>query len=270
MKIEKLINPLHLEDLKNEMHSSIFSVDDAYTLFILRLPVIDVNLQASSFGFVFTDKKSFYYDKERQEFVALKHRFDAPHEFIDAFTDKLLVFFETFREKIIRMEEILYSDNEEKNFMNQWLGLKRDILRIERILIKSSETLLALMKHYENDLSFPKDHYADLHEHIDRVMRSATVQLSKLDYVYSFYNARTSEKMNKMIYILTIISAVFLPLNLVVGFFGMNTSGLPFSKGEDGTVSAVVMMAFLLIVSLGFGYVYKRSQKENQGSFFDT
>jgi magnesium transporter len=149
--------------------------------------------------------------------------------------------------------------------MNQWLGLKRDILRIERILIKSSETSLELIKQYTNQPSFPKDHYADLHEHLDRVMRSATVQLSKLDYLYSFYNARTSEKMNKMVYILTIISAVFLPLNLVVGFFGMNTSGLPFAKGENGTLNAVFMMGVLLVISLFFGYIYKKMEKEKDG-----
>ena len=265
MQIQTLINPLHLEDLKNEMHSSIFTVSDAYDLFILRLPIVDGGLQGRSFGFVFTKQSSFYYDKEKQTFIDFGDRFEGLHEFIDSWIDTLLVFFETYRENIVKMEEMLYGDSEPKNFMNQWLGLKRDILRIERILIKSSETSLELIKQYTNQPSFPKDHYADLHEHLDRVMRSATVQLSKLDYLYSFYNARTSEKMNKMVYILTIISAVFLPLNLVVGFFGMNTSGLPFAKGENGTLNAVFMMGVLLVISLFFGYIYKKIEKDKDG-----
>ena len=54
--------------------------------------------------------------------------------------------------------------------------------------------------------------------------------------------------MNKMIYILTIISAVFLPLNLLVGFFGMNTSGLPFTTPEvNGTLNVIFLMFILVL-----------------------
>jgi len=80
-------------------------------------------------------------------------------------------------------------------------------------------------------------------------MRSATLQLSKLDYLHSFYNAKSNEKMNRILYILTIISAVFLPLNLVVGFFGMNTSGLPFTQVPLGTFYAVSIMISLFIIT---------------------
>ena len=50
-------------------------------------------------------------------------------------------------------------------------------------------------------------------------------------------------------FILTIISAIFLPLNLVVGFFGMNTSGLPFTEGNNGTLSVIVTLGLLTIVT---------------------
>ncbi len=55
--------------------------------------------------------------------------------------------------------------------------------------------------------------------------------------------------MNVMIYIFTIISAIFLPLSLMVGFFGMNTGGLSFTAGTNGSLNAVVLMSFLLIVT---------------------
>jgi magnesium transporter len=133
--------------------------------------------------------------------------------------------------------------------MTHWLGLKRDILRIERVMLRTAATLKEVMEHYEPLGVFPVDHYADLYEHSDRLVRSANHQLSKLDYIYNFHNARTNEKLNGLIYLLTAISAIFLPLNLVVGFFGMNTGGLPFAQHEDGTLNAALLMTTLLVLT---------------------
>jgi magnesium transporter len=121
-----------------------------------------------------------------------------------------------------------------------------------------------VISYYEEDEDFPVNSYADLHEHMDRTMRAATLQLAKLDYLYSFYNVRTKEKMNKMINMLTIIAAIFLPLNLVVGFFGMNTSGLPFADGTVGTLKAVTLMvSLMLLTSL---IIYKWRHKVEKSS----
>lgn len=66
-----------------------------------------------------------------------------------------------------------------------------------------------------------------------------------------------------MIYILTIISAVFLPLNLVVGFFGMNTSGLPFTDSEtNGTLNVVYLMSSLSLLTFVSALLwYKKTKK---------
>lgn len=39
-------------------------------------------------------------------------------------------------------------------------------------------------------------------------------------------SAIKNEKMNQSLYFLSILSAIFLPLNLIVGFFGINTNDL--------------------------------------------
>jgi len=71
--------------------------------------------------------------------------------------------------------------------------------------------------------------------------------VEKLDYLYEFYKTKQDEKMNHIMFILTIISAIFLPLTLVTGFFGMNTGGLPFVTDPNGTIKAVVLSLFLEI-----------------------
>ena len=247
--IASLINPLHLEDLRNPQHPSLFDENPGYDMLIVRLPVPGEPLRIDSVGFILTGTKSYLYDREQNSFTPLEGRFEGPHRIIDPLIDRLLHAFGTYQERVADMEERLYTDRTEADFMTRWLGLKRDILRIERVLIRTAPVLREVTERYEPAADFPVDHYADLFEHSDRILRSATHQLSKLDYIYNFYNMRTGEKMNRLIYLLTIISAIFLPLNLVVGFFGMNTGGLPFSQETRGTVYAVMLLLLLLLTT---------------------
>ncbi|MBD3800640.1 MAG: magnesium transporter [Campylobacterales bacterium] len=247
--ISVTINPLHLEDLRNERHSSLFDINPDYDMLIVRLPVLDEGVQILSIGFILTEAASYRFDREHNSFEALDSRFEGPHRIIDLIIDRLLKGFNGYLERVADMEERLYADRAESDFMTQWLGLKRDILRVERVLARTTTVLAEVTQHYKPLERFPVDHYADLHEHTDRLLRSAVHQLSKLDYIYNFHNARTNEKMNRLIYMLTIISATFLPLNLVVGFFGMNTGGLPFAENPTGTLNAVMLMVLLFLLT---------------------
>jgi len=257
--LERQIDKLHLEDLRNALHPSIFDENETYDLLIMRLPQItEGQLQVHSLGFVITQDKSYFYQRDEKRFRELDARFEGPCTMIDDMTDKLLKSFLRYQEMTADMEELLYADRAADNFMTEWLGLKRDILRIERVLLRASGVMKEVIEAYEEVEGFPINGYADLFEHMDRTMRSAVLHLSKLDYLYNFYSARTNEKMNRLIYLLTIISAVFLPLNLAVGFFGMNTSGLPFTEGSFGTLKALLLMASLIVATSLVVYLWRR------------
>ena len=256
--IASLINSLHLEDLRNDAHPSVFDVNPGYDLLIVRLPVIGQKLKVVSTGFILTENGSYLYDRATGRFEALQGRFDGPYRFVDPMIDTLLKAFTQCQDHIADMEDLLYLDRAGADFMTHWLGFKRDILRIERVLLRAAATFEDVIEHYEPQPGFPVDSYVDLHEHTDRMVRAASLQLSKLDYIYNFFNARTNEKMNRLIYLLTVISAIFLPLNLMVGFFGMNTSGLPFTGGSTGTVNVAMLMSALLLATSIILYLWHK------------
>ncbi len=257
--IEQQLDSLHLEDLRNGLHPSIFDENDDYNMLIIRLPVVKDVLDRSSLGFIITEEKSYFYNAIDNRFEAFPKRFDGPYRTIDTLLDKLLISFNAYEDRIGDMEESLYEDSAQKSFMTDWLELKRDILRIERVMSRTSTVLKDMIDYYESVEDFPMNHYVDIHEHCERIVRSAALQLSKLDYLYSFYNTRTNEKMNRLIFLLTIISAIFLPLNLVVGFFGMNTSGLPFTEGASGTLNAVFTMGSLMAITSLLVFLWRQS-----------
>ncbi len=262
-KLEQQIDTLHIEDLRNELHPSFFGENDGYEILIVRLPIINDALEVKSIGFITTTDKSYLYDKEKKIFEKLNDKFEGPYKILNKLLDKFLKSFRNYQDTVSDLEELMYDDKITDDFMKNWLNLKRDIVSIERLLLRSSLTIDELINFYEKEEEFPINSYIDLHEHMERTMRSAGLQLSKLDYLYNFYTARTNEKMNKMIFILTLLSAVFLPLNLLVGFFGMNTSGLPFVDGTSGTLSAVLVMGSFLLITSAVLYLWKgKTEKE--------
>lgn len=258
MDIVKLIDTFHLEDLRNPIHPSIFDENENYDMLIVRLPSLEEKLELISIGFIITSDNSFLYDRENDDFKELGSRFEKPYEILDTTIDKLLKSFEGYRDLIVDMEEALYLKRTKESFIKRWLELKRNIVKIERLLIHASSTMDKMITYHTDSKDFPINHYMDLHEHLERTQRLANLQLSKLDYLYNFHSAQTNERMNHLIYTLTIISAVFLPLNLVVGFFGMNTSGLAFTDGASGTNSVGIFMIFISMVTFGIIYFIKR------------
>ena len=54
--------------------------------------------------------------------------------------------------------------------------------------------------------------------------------------------ALTAEETNRHLYVLSILTTLFLPPTLVTGVFGMNTKGLPFTDNENAFLWASALM----------------------------
>jgi len=89
------------------------------------------------------------------------------------------------------------------------------------------------------------EHIARVAHHVRRLEQSteAAVQMH-----FSVQNNRTNEIMR----VLTVLTAVFLPLNLIAGIFGMNFEFLPFVDMPNGFWGAMVAMLLIAAGLTGF------------------
>lgn len=62
---------------------------------------------------------------------------------------------------------------------------------------------------------------------------------------------RLGEATNRNLYVLSIVTTVLLPINLITGIFGMNTGGLPWSHSADGFWWVMLGMTAAVVASLG-------------------
>lgn len=244
-----IIDRFHLLDLKNPTHPSMFVEEADYAMLILALPSNEKELKVDSSAFVFEGGHYYGFDKATHAFVDLESM-QKVYEILDTHTNTTMKRVAHIHESIDWMEEKLY-DNTRLHFMRYWLTHKKDLARIHRLLLLGADVMEDFIKRYHENEDFLVTHFRDIHEHLERTNRSTLLAMEKLNNLYNFYTSRNNEKMNRTIYLLTILSGIFLPLNLIVGYFGINTQGLPFAHLPNG--SFIVGSLMLLCMGLSIG-----------------
>jgi len=82
----------------------------------------------------------------------------------------------------------------------------------------------------------------DVLEHIERVLSHVRRLESSSETAVQMHFSAQSNRTNEIMRTLTVLTAIFLPLNLVTGFFGMNFEGLPLIHSALGFWLVVLVM----------------------------
>lgn len=259
--IRDKIDSFHLEDIKSEVHPSVFFKHENYDLFILRIPQIeDEKIIVLSKAFIITDESYYHYDKTQNVFIDLKD-IKGFYILLDKYIDSTLKIITTHFDKIETIEDQFYEGNSIKDFNQKWFLYKNNITRINRVLFKSVEVISDLISTYKKEEDYLERNFEDIQEHLQRAYRNSGLLLEKLDALYNFHITKNNEQMNQTVYILTLLSAIFLPLNLIVGFFGMNTTSLPFTVNNGGTYSVIVLLLVIGSITTLITYLLKNKYK---------
>ncbi len=92
----------------------------------------------------------------------------------------------------------------------------------------------------------------DVLEHIERVLAHVRRLEQSAEAAVQMHFSAQSNRANDIMRTLTVLTAVFMPLNLITGFFGMNFDGLPLIHSDTGAWIAMGMMVVIAAVLGGF------------------
>ncbi|MBQ0724002.1 MAG: zinc transporter ZntB [Cycloclasticus sp.] len=84
-------------------------------------------------------------------------------------------------------------------------------------------------------------------EDLDAIRDRATVTQEEL-------NSSLADKMNKTMYVLSIVAAIFLPLGLLTGLLGINVGGIP---GSENPWAFAVFCGMLVMIAVGQVWLFK-------------
>jgi magnesium transporter len=97
----------------------------------------------------------------------------------------------------------------------------------------------------------------DVLEHIERVLGHVRRLESSAETAVQMHFSALGNRTNDIMRTLTVLTAVFLPLNLITGIFGMNFDSLPLIHRSSGFWVAVTMM---LMVGIGLVALFWRKR----------
>ena len=166
-----------------------------------------------------------------------------------------------FRDEIARMAKALVEDSSSISAADL-TRLRQQVDTLVSLTENQSYSVAGLSSSDNKTLQDPhqKAYLQDLVSEADIAQRGIYRLESRLNDLNAYYQMASSDRVDKRLRMLTILSVITLPLGLIAGLLGMNVGGVPGLTNPNGFVAVVVSMMIITAVELWF---FKR------GGWFD-
>ncbi len=179
------------------------------------------------------------------------------HLIIDDVVDNYTPILDAMDEEVDSMEDEVFKKPSQR-CMVRILQLKKNILTIRRVAVYQREMLNRLSRGEFGLISRDEmAYYRNVYDHLVRMTDLAESYRDIVSGLLDAYLSVTSNNLNQVMKVLTIISTIFLPLSFITGFFGMNFRFLPGAEWEYGVAAAAV---FMIAVGVGMLWVFRRNK----------
>jgi magnesium transporter len=179
------------------------------------------------------------------------------HFIIDDIVDNYSPILDRLDDAIDSMEDEVFQKPTQTSMM-RILHLKRNIMTVRRVAVYQREMLSRLSRgEFELINRDEMIYYRNVYDHLVRMTDMADSYRDLVTSLLDAYLSVTSNKLNQVMKVLTIISTIFLPLSVITGFFGMNFTHLPIANWEYGVAVTTVFMG---VVAAGMLWVFKRNK----------
>ena len=283
-----VIDDFHLTDILNAQHPSFFDLTNDYEILIFRKLLTahatqniadSMELTTSPVAFILTDRaiitvrdansQTFAYIHQRiiqQADQHLKNRLptspiDLCLRLLNAMIDRYLDLRAPLTERIeLWQTELLQGSRR----FNHWPQLLKENLNLQQLENLCEEQLDALQEFRDNYLDQQNGvidsdvsrrdlmlvRINDLVEHVTRVQNHASRMESALKSAVDLHFSATANDTNEAMRFLAIITAIFAPLTLLTGVYGMNFDVIPGLHNPNGfwwlLISMVITTGSLL------------------------
>lgn len=169
------------------------------------------------------------------------------YDFLDQIVKDDLRLMEKYEDELDQMEQAIIDGDE--NLPSGRLNDIRNDIRYLRIHYEQLMDLAAEFEENENGF-FKLENLRYFRLFINRADRLHEASMSLRDYTMQLrdlYKAQLDLKQNRIMTVLTVVTTIFMPLTLIVGWYGMNFVYMPELKWE-GSYPVVIAVSILIVV----------------------
>lgn len=264
------IHALTLEDVLNTDHRPKLEEFDDY-LFIVAKMVVEavkpVPLQAEQLsivigrGFVlsFQERPGDTFESVRKRLRENKGRIRRlgadylAYTLLDSVVDAYFLTLESYGDLIENLEEELLVEATTEG-LRRIHRLRREVLHFRKLVWPLREVLSGMQRGESRLIEEPTRIYLrDVYDHTIQVIDTVETYRDTIAGLLELHLSETSNRMNAVIKVLTIIATIFIPITFVAGVYGMNFRfmpelewrwGYPMSLGIMGLIAATMVLYF--------------------------
>ncbi len=128
---------------------------------------------------------------------------------------------------------------------------RRLVARLRRNMVPQRHTLARMLERLPGWIG-EKDAILLRHavENLDSLGHDLDLVQERARLLQDEFNTLLTASTNRNLYMLSIVTTIFLPITLITGIFGMNTGGLPGNQDPEGFFWVMVLMGATLMTSL--------------------
>jgi magnesium/cobalt transport protein CorA len=258
---------VHINDARNFAHPSFFDNSDTYEIVVFRglspeatveriltRPMTFFNFDRLLVTLRAADSRAVPHVKAR--FVNVPGKTpqspdDLMQRLISALVDHYLELRTPLQQRLDEMQHMLLDPR--KPFRD-WMALleaRRQIRELQNLSEEQRDAVQEWRDYRLADLSPALNaRFADIVEHIARVLNHARTIERQAESAVQLYFAATSHRTTEIMRLLTVITAIFMPLTLITGVFGMNFDVIPGLHRAYGFWFSLVGMGAVVIAML--------------------
>lgn len=180
------------------------------------------------------------------------------YEIVDQMFDYCFPILDKIGFKLDTLEDAIF-EGQSDEIVRDISNVKQEIINYRKVIKPQRPTLRMLerasQRYAPEDLEIYFDDIVDKNE---RIWDSLENYKEVAEALETTNESVITHRLNDMLALLTILSAVLLPLTLITGFYGMNVDNLPFA--HNGVASLLAVLG-LMVVQAGFVIWYFRKRK---------
>ncbi|PEJ46689.1 hypothetical protein CN692_25650 [Bacillus sp. AFS002410] len=240
---------------KNEAVLSLYALTKIFKPTKINVLVCK-NLIISYIGDHEIDLFKYVTQEFNQNYIKVDHTGHILYQIFHEVIEKFLISIDRFANEIEQIERDLFNDPFRKDLDKKIFTWKVQLQDLRQLVEPQVNVINQIV---EADFQFLSEdagfYFSELKENYERIVSALDDFRENMAGIIELQMSLKSDRTNDIMKTLTLISAIFLPMSFIAGFYGMNFINMPELKWKYGYLYCIVLIILIgIIISIYFHF----------------